>query len=74
MPPAAALVAAYRRLTDPRHRRGTRHPLGGLLSVVSRSLLSRHSDFAPIARWARRHWPTLIHDPVEGVGFWVVAL
>jgi hypothetical protein len=61
MPPAPSdsLLAAFQTLTDPRHRRGIRHPFSGLLAVLFLGLLSRHPDFASIARWARRHWPTL---------------
>ena len=54
-----SLLAAFGRLTDPRHRRGVRHPFAGLLSVVFLVLLSRHPDFASIARWAKRHSPAL---------------
>ena len=61
MPPAPSdsLLAAFQRFTDPRHRRGVRHPFSGLLAVLFLGLLSRHSDFASVARWARRHWPVL---------------
>ncbi|QDU18962.1 ISAs1 family transposase [Urbifossiella limnaea] len=58
-PTSDSLVAAFRQLTDPRHRRGVRHPFAGLLSVVFLGLLSRHPDFASLARWAKRHWPAL---------------
>ena len=57
--PADSLLAAFRRLTDPRHRRGIRHPFPGLLATIFLGLLSRQPDFASIARWARRHWPAL---------------
>jgi len=57
--PSDSLLAAFQRLTDPRHRRGIRHPFSGLLAVLFLGLLSRHPDFASIARWARRHWPVL---------------
>src|SRR5438445_5066052 len=61
MPPAPpdSLLAAFQTLTDPRHRRGIRHPFSGLLAVLFLGLLSRHPDFASIARWAKRHWATL---------------
>ena len=59
-PPAStSLLVAFRRLTDPRDRRGIRHPFPGLLAVIFLGLLSRHPDFASIARWAKRHWPVL---------------
>jgi hypothetical protein len=61
MPATAAdsLLGVFQQLTDPRHRRGVRHPFAGLLAVVSLGLLSRQPDFASIARWATRHWPAL---------------
>ena len=61
MTPVASdsLLAAFQRLTDPRHRRGVRHPFPGLLAVIFLGLLSRQPDFASIARWAKHHWPVL---------------
>ena len=61
MPPPAAdsLLAALQHLTDPRHRRGVRHPFPGLVAVTFLGLLCRHPDFASIARWARHHWAAL---------------
>src|SRR6478672_11521907 len=56
---SASLLAAFQQLTDPRHRRGVRHPFPGLLSVIFLGLLSRQPDFASIARWAKRHWTVL---------------
>lgn len=55
-PPCDSLLAALARLTDPRHRRGIRHPFAGRLALTFRGRLWRHADFAAIARWARRHW------------------
>ncbi|MDY3557399.1 transposase family protein [Gemmata sp. JC717] len=57
--PSDSLLGAFRQLTDPRHRLGVRHPFAGLLSVTFLGLLSRQSDFASIARWAKHHWPVL---------------
>src|SRR3954469_14698536 len=57
--PADSLLAAFRRLTHPRHRRGVRPPLPGLLATIFLGLLCRQPDFASIARWAKRHWPAL---------------
>lgn len=54
-----SLLGVFQQLTDPRDRRGIRHPFAGLLAVIFLGLLSRHPDFASIARWAKRHWPTL---------------
>ena len=56
---SASLLAALQQLTDPRHRRGVRHPFPGLLAIIFLGLLSRQPDFASIARWAKRHWPAL---------------
>jgi hypothetical protein len=53
------LLGVFQQLTDPRDRRGVRHPFAGLLAVMFLGLLSRQSDFASIARWAKRHWPIL---------------
>lgn len=52
-------LAALARLTDPRHRRGVRHPFTGLLALTFLGLLCRQPDFAAIARWARHHWDEL---------------
>ena len=54
-----SLLSAFQQLTDPRHPRGVRHPFPGLLAVIFLGLLSRQSDFASIARWAKRHWAVL---------------
>jgi hypothetical protein len=61
MPPSAAdsLLAAMRRLTDPRKRRGVRHPFAALLSLTLLGLLCRQPDFLSIARWADDHWGRL---------------
>jgi hypothetical protein len=54
-----SLLAAFERLTDPRHRRGVRHPFASLLALTFLGLLCRQADFAAIARWAKRHWARL---------------
>ncbi len=54
-----SLLGAFQQLTDPRDPRGVRHPFAGLLAIVFLGLLSRQSDFASIARWAKRHWAAL---------------
>jgi hypothetical protein len=58
-PAADSLLAAFLRLTDPRRRRGVRHPFPGLVAITFLGLLCRQSDFASIARWSRHHWPAL---------------
>lgn len=57
--PCVSLLTAFQGLTDPRDRRGIRHPFPGLLAIIFLGLLSRQPDFASIARWAKRHWPVL---------------
>lgn len=57
--PCDSLLAAFARLTDPRHRRGIRHPFAALLALTFLGLLCRQADFAAIARWARAHWAEL---------------
>lgn len=54
-----SLLGAFARLSDPRHRRGVRHPFAGLLALTFLGLICRQADFAAIARWARRHWTQL---------------
>jgi hypothetical protein len=56
---ADSLLGVFQQLTDPRDRRGVRHPFAGLLAITFLGLLSRQPDFASIARWAKHHWPTL---------------
>jgi hypothetical protein len=58
-PPAVTLLAALQRLTDPRCRRGVRHPFAAVLALTFLGLLCRQTDFAAIARWARAHWDAL---------------
>jgi hypothetical protein len=56
---AGSLLGVFQQLTDPRDPRGVRHPFAGLLAIVFLGLLSRQSDFASIARWAKRYWSAL---------------
>lgn len=57
--PADSLLAALQVLSDPRRRRGVRHPFAGLLALTLLGLICRQTDFAAIARWARRYWADL---------------
>jgi hypothetical protein len=61
MPSSAApsLLAALQTLTDPRCRRGIRHPFTAVLALTFLGLLCRQTDFATIARWAQKHWDAL---------------
>ena len=58
-PALTSLFAALSRLSDPRMRRGIRHPYSGVLALTFLGLLCRQSDFATIARWAKAHWELL---------------
>src|SRR5205085_12652543 len=58
-PPAVTLLAVLQRLTDPRCRRGVRHPFAAVLALTFLGLLCRQTDFATIARWAKAHWTAL---------------
>jgi hypothetical protein len=55
----ASLLAALQDLSDPRHRRGVRHPFVSLLALTLLGLICRQTDFAAIARWANRYWADL---------------
>jgi DDE_Tnp_1-associated len=55
-PVCLSLLDAMQKLTDPRKRRGIRHPYSGLLGLTLLGLLCRQSDFTSIARWAKQHW------------------
>jgi hypothetical protein len=58
-----SLFEAFSKITDPRDRRGIRHPFQGILVLVFLGLLGRMTEFAVICRWARRHWAVL-KDPL----------
>jgi hypothetical protein len=54
-----SLMAAMSSITDPRHRRGVRHPFSSILGLTLLGLVARINDFAGLQRWARRHWHLL---------------
>ncbi len=58
-PTADSLLAAFGRITDPRDRRGVRHPFDSLLALTFLGLLCRQVDIAAIARWAKHNWRQL---------------
>jgi DDE_Tnp_1-associated len=60
---ATSLLDALRTLTDPRARRGIRHPFASALALTFLGLLCRRTDFAAIARWAEAHW-TELREPL----------
>ena len=53
------LMAAMSTITDPRHRRGVRHPFSSILALTLLGLVCRINDFAGLQRWAARHWHLL---------------
>jgi hypothetical protein len=46
-------------VSDPRAQRGVRYRFSSLLSLVFLGLLSRHTEFAAMRRWALLHWDVL---------------
>lgn len=54
-----SLMAAMSTVTDPRHRRGVRHPFSSILALTLLGLVCRINDFAGLRRWAARHWHLL---------------
>ena len=52
-------MAALQSLTDPRCRRGVRHPFAAVLALTFLGLLCRQTDVDTIARWAAAHWDSL---------------
>jgi hypothetical protein len=55
----AGLVSAIDSVTDPRARRGVRHPFSGILALVFLGLLGRFREMAVLERWAATHWDQL---------------
>ncbi|NUN04109.1 MAG: ISAs1 family transposase [Bryobacteraceae bacterium] len=53
------LMAAMSRITDPRQRRGVRHPFSSILALTVLGLVCRINDFAGLQRWSARHWHLL---------------
>jgi hypothetical protein len=54
-----SLMAAMSSITDPRHRRGLRHPFSSILGLTLLGLVARINNFAGLQRWAARHWHLL---------------
>jgi hypothetical protein len=61
----ASLGAIFSQISDPRKKRGVRHPFAGVVSLVFLGLLSRISEMAVLVRWADAHW----EDLREPLGF-----
>jgi hypothetical protein len=54
-----SLAQVFSQISDPRKRRGRRHPLAGMLSLVFLGLLARIREMAVLQRWAEAHWDQL---------------
>ena len=55
--PATTLLASLQRLTDPRRRRGVRHPFAAVLALTFLGLLCRQTDFATLRAGPRPTGP-----------------
>jgi hypothetical protein len=55
----ACLRACLATVTDPRHARGIRHPLLGVLMLTVLALMAGHASLSAIWRWGRLH-PALL--------------
>lgn len=47
-----SLLSALRSVPDPRHRRGVRHGLGGILAITACAVMAGARGFTAIAEWA----------------------
>lgn len=54
-----SLSQVFSRISDPRKRRGVRHPLTGILTLVFLGMLARIREMAVLQRWAEAHWDVL---------------
>ena len=54
-----SLAQVFGKIRDPRHRRGVRHPVASLLSLVFLGLLARIREMAVLQRWSEEHWELL---------------
>jgi hypothetical protein len=51
-----SLLSCLSRVTDPRQKRGIRHPFTSILGLTLAGFVSRIVGFAPLQRWAKAHW------------------
>jgi len=69
-PIVPSLAEVFAAIPDPRHARGTRHPLVALLLLTSVAMLAGARGQAEIADWARNHgdpWRTRLgFTPPQG--------
>jgi hypothetical protein len=49
------LAAVFHQITDPRHKRGIRHPFAGMLALVFLGTLAGLTEIAVIRRWTKKH-------------------
>jgi hypothetical protein len=54
-----SLMESLSAVSDPRRRRGVRHPFASILGLTLLGLISRLNDFATIRRWAAKNWHLL---------------
>lgn len=54
-----SLMESLSAVSDPRRRRGVRHPFAGILGLTLLGLICRLNDFAAIRRWAAKNWHLL---------------
>jgi hypothetical protein len=54
-----SLADVFAQVPDPRRRRGVRHPIAGILTLVFLGLLARIREMAVLERWATVHWDQL---------------
>jgi hypothetical protein len=54
-----SLVRVFAQVQDPRKRRGVRHPLQSILTLVFLGLLARIREMKVLQRWAEAHWDQL---------------
>jgi hypothetical protein len=54
--PVDSLLDALSQVTDPRKRRGVRHPFTSILALTFLGLMCRQTEMAPLQRWAQDYW------------------
>lgn len=74
-PPAQAspgrhqqLLSALESVPDPRHRRGLRYPLAGVLAVAVTAVIAGCRSFAAIGQWATQATEHLVEFGLSGTG------
>lgn len=62
-PWTGVLAQVFSQVQDGRRRRGIRHPLASILSLVFLGLLARIREMNVLQRWAEEHWD-LLREPL----------